>query len=104
MHVALAIAPAVLALSAAGAPPPPPTGPWRGAMLPDLGSPSSWPEFTTVFQNGECDEEEQLARAAQLREALLLEHVPALNRARVRAADLRRRLRVKAYVASNSTI
>ena len=41
--------------SAAGAPPPVPTGPWHGSALPDLGSPTQWPEYTTVFQNGECD-------------------------------------------------
>jgi hypothetical protein len=37
-------------------PPPPPAGrPWSGRQLPDLGKPSDWPDFTTVFQNGECD-------------------------------------------------
>lgn len=45
------------ALSAAvpAAPPPPPKGPWHGASLPNLGSASEWPQFTAVFQNGECD-------------------------------------------------
>lgn len=36
-------------------PPPKPPGPWTGSSLPDIGSPSAWPHFTTVFQNGECD-------------------------------------------------